>query len=171
MSTGTTLELEISLVNNEQFSWKIANLEHFGQNKLLMLKIREEDKVSVLKHVVCSLMDMSDSFHVTMFNSLNAELNPIYNLLALLKAHYILHVNRIRANIEIIQKLGNSLQLIEKYLCRYISVHLVVQLRIVTTTTNEPPLAFRTNAYFVVPDTAFVATHRVTFHRFGSVRV
>jgi hypothetical protein len=29
-------------------------------------------------------------------NPLNAELNPIYHLLALLGAHYILHVSRIR---------------------------------------------------------------------------
>jgi len=106
-----------------------------------------------------------------MFNPLNAELNPICHLLALLGAHHILHVNRIRVNIEIIQKLEDSLQLIEKYLCRYISVHPVVQLWLVTNTTNDPSLDFHTNAYFVVRDTAFLAIHRVTFHRFGSVRV
>jgi len=32
------------------------------------------------------------------FNPLNAELNPIYRLLALLGAHHILHVSRIRVN-------------------------------------------------------------------------
>jgi len=31
-------------------------------------------------------------------NPLNAELNPICHLLALLGAHYILHVSRIRVN-------------------------------------------------------------------------
>ena len=31
-----------------------------------------------------------------MFNPLNAELNPICHLLALLGAHHILHVSRIR---------------------------------------------------------------------------
>ena len=31
-----------------------------------------------------------------MFNSLNAELDPICHLLALLGAHHILHVSRIR---------------------------------------------------------------------------
>jgi len=36
------------------------------------------------------------SFHV--LNSLNAELNPICHLLALLGAHHILHVSRIRVN-------------------------------------------------------------------------
>ena len=33
------------------------------------------------------------------FNPLNAELNPICHMLALLRAHHILHVNRIRVNI------------------------------------------------------------------------
>ena len=31
-------------------------------------------------------------------NPLNAELNPIYHLLALLGAHHILHVSRVRVN-------------------------------------------------------------------------
>jgi hypothetical protein len=34
-------------------------------------------------------------------NSLNAELNPICHLLALLVAHHILHVSRIRVNKDI----------------------------------------------------------------------
>jgi hypothetical protein len=33
------------------------------------------------------------------FNPLNAELNPICHLLALLEAHHILHVSRIRVKI------------------------------------------------------------------------
>jgi len=33
-----------------------------------------------------------------LFNPLNAELNPICHLLALLGAHHILHVSRIRVN-------------------------------------------------------------------------
>ena len=33
--------------------------------------------------------------HVITLNPLNAELNPIYHLLALLGAHHILHVSRI----------------------------------------------------------------------------
>ena len=32
------------------------------------------------------------------FNSLNPELNPISHLLALLGAHHILHISRIRVN-------------------------------------------------------------------------
>ena len=44
------------------------------------------------------------------FNTLNAKLNPICHLLALLGAHHILHVSRIRVNvvtnfkIQVIQK-------------------------------------------------------------------
>ena len=34
-----------------------------------------------------------------MFNPLNAELNPICHLLALLAAHHILHVSRIRVKV------------------------------------------------------------------------
>jgi len=34
-----------------------------------------------------------------MFNPLNAKLNPVCHLLALLGAHHILHVNRIRVKI------------------------------------------------------------------------
>jgi len=35
---------------------------------------------------------------VAYFNPLNAELNPICHLLALLGAHHILHVSRLRFN-------------------------------------------------------------------------
>jgi len=35
------------------------------------------------------------------FNPLNAELNPICHLLALLGAHHILHVSRIRVKMDI----------------------------------------------------------------------
>jgi hypothetical protein len=34
-----------------------------------------------------------------LINPLNAELNPIYHLLALLGAHHILHISRIRVNL------------------------------------------------------------------------
>jgi len=38
-------------------------------------------------------------FVSALFNSLNAELNPICHLLTLLGAHHILHISRIRVNI------------------------------------------------------------------------
>jgi len=37
-------------------------------------------------------------------NLLNAELNPIFHLLALLGAHHILHVRRISVNIKILSR-------------------------------------------------------------------
>ena len=40
----------------------------------------------------------SVSLFTIIFNPLNAELNPICHLLALLRAHHILHVGRIRVN-------------------------------------------------------------------------
>jgi len=38
------------------------------------------------------------------FNPLNAELNPICHLLALLGAHHILHISRIRIKYRVIKK-------------------------------------------------------------------
>jgi hypothetical protein len=49
----------------------------------------------------------------TVLNPLNAELNPICHLLALLGAHHILHVSRIRVK--------------DKY--TYIDVHILMKLR------------------------------------------
>jgi len=42
---------------------------------------------------------LCDTKITCMFNPLNAELNPTCHLLALLGAHHILHVSRIRVNI------------------------------------------------------------------------
>ena len=42
------------------------------------------------------------------FNPLNVELNPISRLLALVGAHHILHVSRIRVNITVIGYKGES---------------------------------------------------------------
>jgi len=41
-------------------------------------------------------------------NPLNAELNPICHLLALLGAHHILHVSRIRVNIRLSVNIFNK---------------------------------------------------------------
>jgi len=41
---------------------------------------------------------MEDKINKPDFNPLNAELNPICHLLALLGAHHILHISRIRVN-------------------------------------------------------------------------
>jgi hypothetical protein len=52
------------LVNNEQFLWQIDKFRTFQTKQAAMGKLQEEDKVglSVLKHVVYSLMNMSDCF-------------------------------------------------------------------------------------------------------------
>ena len=42
------------------------------------------------------------------FTPLNAELNPICHLLALLEAHHILHVSRIRVNVDFPSMPGSS---------------------------------------------------------------
>ena len=49
----------------------------------------------------------------TSLNPLNAELNPICYLLALLGAHHFLHVSRIRVNIAL--RVGRSLQNPDRY--------------------------------------------------------
>jgi hypothetical protein len=65
---------------------KTSKLSTFKQ-KLLSARVRNSAEVSyyVLEGIS--------------FNPLNADLNPIYHLLALLAAHHILHVSRIRVNI------------------------------------------------------------------------
>ena len=42
----------------------------------------------------------SGPLHLKLFNSLNAELNPIRHLLALVGARHIVHVSRIRVNMK-----------------------------------------------------------------------
>ena len=51
------------------------------------------------------------------FNPLNAELNPICHLLALLGAHHFLHVCRIRVN-------SLTLRLLMFYICIYIYIYI-----------------------------------------------
>ena len=43
-----------------------------------------------------TILHVSEPWFSIVFNPLNAELNPICHLLALLGAHHILHVSRIR---------------------------------------------------------------------------
>ena len=53
------------------------------------------------------------------FNPLNAELNPISCLLALLGAHHFLHVNRIRVKLL-------TLRLLMSYICMYIYIYIYI---------------------------------------------
>jgi hypothetical protein len=51
---------------------------------------------------ICKIAFSNEEFSsIITFNPLNAELNPICHLLALLGAHHILHVSRIRVNAEV----------------------------------------------------------------------
>jgi hypothetical protein len=59
--------------------------------------------VGQLLHIVRLYKVGIDAFcklvlYLDKFNPLNAELNPIRHLLALVRAHHILHVSRIRVN-------------------------------------------------------------------------
>jgi len=49
---------------------------------------------------VIALLDVIKISYEHAFNPLNDELNPICHLLALLRAHHILHVSRMRVNSE-----------------------------------------------------------------------
>jgi len=50
-------------------------------------------------------------------NPLNAELNPICHLLALLGAHHILHISTIRVNMEVVW-----LHILGPYWCLYVAL-------------------------------------------------
>jgi len=50
------------------------------------------------RHIVTGVYMQSKKVWIHTLNTLNAELNPICHLLALLGAHHILHVSRIRVN-------------------------------------------------------------------------
>ena len=62
---------------------------------------------------------------ITNINPLNAELNPICHPLALLGAHHILHVSRIRVKDQFLEKMPSSLTLV---LMRFLSKQQAVKL-------------------------------------------
>jgi hypothetical protein len=53
-------------------------------------------RVSSIMKIRCVLTQILSSVQRFLFNPLNAELNPICKLLALLRAHHILHVSGVR---------------------------------------------------------------------------
>jgi hypothetical protein len=59
--------------------------------------------ISIVKSVIS--MAKFVRFILVVFNPLNAELNPTCHFLALLGAHHILHVSRIRVNLLFLSKL------------------------------------------------------------------
>ena len=58
---------------------------------ILKSNVRNRKGMSVAWRILGSLL---------VFNPLNAKLNPICHLLALLGAHHILHISRIRVNVD-----------------------------------------------------------------------
>jgi hypothetical protein len=52
----------------------------------------------ILCDIDCEAKETVNDLHTIDFNPLNAQLNPICHLLALLGAHHIFHVSRIRVN-------------------------------------------------------------------------
>jgi hypothetical protein len=71
-----------------------------GQNPSLSYeRERERERESESVHCKCTTQCSTAHFITTLFNPLNAELNPICHMLALLGAHHILHVSRIRVNV------------------------------------------------------------------------
>ena len=64
-----------------------------GRKQLSLICLRETTDLRIFGNkVVNPTLVLSQ----LTFNPFNAELNPIYHLLALLGAHHILHVSRIR---------------------------------------------------------------------------
>jgi len=66
--------------------------------------VRCDTRQGDMIHFECQMLDQLASHYQPLcsyghFSPLNAELNPICHLQALLGAHHILHVSRIRVNI------------------------------------------------------------------------
>ena len=61
--------------------------------------IHGSQRISFTTLQICQLFDVIQEMQHNMFNPLNAELNPICYLLALLGVHHFLHVSRIRVKL------------------------------------------------------------------------
>jgi hypothetical protein len=92
------------------------------------------------RHLKVSRSLSDANFYRTVFNPLNGELNLICHLLELLGAHPILHVSRIRVNIE------NFLFVTRSLPCNYFLFKLFYCI------TNTPNAALITYVYNVIPN-------------------
>jgi len=70
----------------------------YPHNELFFLSSSCHSRLYSCQCAVIILVTRYEVVSVIEFNPLNAELNPICHLLALLGAHHILHVSRIRIN-------------------------------------------------------------------------
>jgi hypothetical protein len=74
---------------------------------------------------------------IVLFNTLNAELNTIYHLLALLGLHHILHISRMRVK-------SLTLRLLMSYIYIYIYIYIydISNLRVKDKKTKDPSVCF-----------------------------
>ena len=79
--------------SDQDMHWTIAGSKR-SRNKRLSLLRKVQTGPELTKPLLYSVQLKSGLY----FNHLNAELNPVCHLLALLEAHHILHVSRIRGN-------------------------------------------------------------------------
>ena len=75
--------------------------KHFkGRRNSIQCKQQENDHSWMIKVIFLSWVAFSDNTELICrhINPLNTKLNPICHLLALVEAHHILHISRIRVN-------------------------------------------------------------------------
>jgi hypothetical protein len=108
------LSLNSGRVDTSEWNWTKLNHHEEGDSAYLLnagtniitlhgVKIRKprfEKFILILSNVLlqCSQLATESRPTQTLFNPLNAELNPIRHLLALAGAHHFVHVSRIRVN-------------------------------------------------------------------------
>ena len=79
-----------------KISGKLLSISHL--NILVYSKRIIQNFCLEVLHALYRDFFLNDPWYQLHFNPLNAELNPICHLMALLRAHPILHVSRIRVN-------------------------------------------------------------------------
>jgi hypothetical protein len=71
-------------------------------------RVKDEITTDARNYITAVSQPQRSQCFIFMFNPLNAELNPICHLLALLGAYLILRVSRVRVNIEDVSALCSS---------------------------------------------------------------
>ena len=94
------------LAVNKQAAQKY-DVDRLSLRKLCVLEVRKQYQINPLNaelNPICHLLALLGAHHIIHIsgirvNPLNAELNPICHLLALLGTHHILHLSGIRVNL------------------------------------------------------------------------
>jgi len=82
-------------------AWAISNVPDYTQiavctsQRPRYASITKTGQLMLYREIIA----VCSQIHINTLNPLNTELNPICHLLALLGAHHILHVSRIRVNV------------------------------------------------------------------------